>query len=601
MQRNHRFAARAAVAAVASSFAWIVAASGAHGQASQVHETATLRAQLPGAGEALGNAVALDGDVLVVGAPIDGTVTAPGSVLIFERSAPGQWQEVMRFFADVPTNFDLLGGAVDVDGDTAVAGCVFDGTSGGRGSVYVYVRDVGGLWSQTQRLLSSDGRVFDEFGADVALDGDVLAVGAPRHELSANPNEDSGAVYVFERAAGTWTEVAKVVPAMLGISARFGLGLDLEAGTLVATTRAAGGAYVFTGAGATWTEQVRLDSPIVSSQVDFLRDLSLSGDTLLVGAITDASSGLNTGAVNVWRGAGDTWILEDRLHSPTPAAGDQFGVSIALQGDVAIVGSWGDDEGGSSAGSASLWTRTGTAWHGRRELLSGARAASDLLGRAVAVDATTFAAGAPGADGVGGGPANVGAVLLLELGARTGTPFCFGDGGDQMGCTNCPCGNEAPRAGLLRGGCRNGAAGSAELVASGEASVAADSLRFVLHDANPSSFAVLVSGDFALPADPLSPCFGIDSGVAGGLLDGLRCVGGNVLRHGPRASDPNGDVGLSTPGWGPPDGPAGGLLASSGFVSGQVRRFQVFYREAAGAVCATGQNTSQGVAVTFVP
>ena len=177
-----------------------------------------------------------------------------------------------------------------------------------------------------------------------------------------------------------------------------------------------------------------------------------------------------------------------------------------------------------------------------------------------------------------------------------GTDFCRGDGGDQMGCTDCPCGNNAPPG--SDGGCINEAGSSAVLTASGSASVGAQDLCFDLMGANPSSFAVLTSGIAQAPANPANPCFAQNpgSGITSTTLDGLRCVVQGVLRHGTRAIDTNGDVGISNNGWGncSPNFPNG-----AAFNAGTTRHFQAIYRELQSAVCQTGQNTTQGVSVSF--
>ena len=176
----------------------------------------------------------------------------------------------------------------------------------------------------------------------------------------------------------------------------------------------------------------------------------------------------------------------------------------------------------------------------------------------------------------------------------TGTPVCFGDGGDQMGCTDCPCGNNAPQD--AAGGCVNSSGTSARLVASGNPGTLVDTLRMEVEGMNPNTFGVLVSAGILLPQNPVVPC-PTGSGVQSVLLDGLRCVGGALFRHAARGSDANGDVGETTPGWGPPNGPPQGLVAQGGFVMGQTVHFQVFYREFGDLVCQTGQNTTNAITV----
>lgn len=179
-----------------------------------------------------------------------------------------------------------------------------------------------------------------------------------------------------------------------------------------------------------------------------------------------------------------------------------------------------------------------------------------------------------------------------------GEAFCFGDGGDQAGCTDCPCGNNATPG--LEVGCLNSAGRGAELAASGRANVNNDTLRFEMEGGLPNTFGLLVSGDDRLPNNPANSCFGMDSGTQAAAFDGLRCIGGNFRRHGTRATDTTGDIGLTNAGWGDPDAPTGGLSTQGSFAAGQTRQFQIIYRDDEMAGCGTGLNTTNGVSVTFV-
>ncbi len=176
----------------------------------------------------------------------------------------------------------------------------------------------------------------------------------------------------------------------------------------------------------------------------------------------------------------------------------------------------------------------------------------------------------------------------------TSHDFCVGDGGDQLGCTDCPCGNEAPAG--SRGGCSNSAGTSARLLATGSAKVSNLDLCFQIIDGPPNSFAVLVSGSTRAPANPAAPCFGLDSGVLSSSLDGLRCVVQSLQRHGARMLDASGAVGLTNGGWGWCEP----VFINSAFTVGQVRHFQAIYRESPAQGCGSAQNSTQGVTVTFL-
>ena len=171
--------------------------------------------------------------------------------------------------------------------------------------------------------------------------------------------------------------------------------------------------------------------------------------------------------------------------------------------------------------------------------------------------------------------------------------ICNGDGGDQMGCTECPCGNNAPKGTI--GGCMNSAGSSTQLVGSGSRSVMAADLRFQAIGAPALTTAVLTSSTALAPANAANPCFGLNSGVQSISLDGLRCAVQNVLRHGVRPSDVNGEIGVTTNGWGEPNG----FFNFSAFVAGNTRHFQIIHRDENTQVCGTGQNSSQAISVTF--
>lgn len=176
--------------------------------------------------------------------------------------------------------------------------------------------------------------------------------------------------------------------------------------------------------------------------------------------------------------------------------------------------------------------------------------------------------------------------------------FCRGDGGNGMGCTDCPCGNNT---GGGNGGCLNGAGQSALLAPAGFSSVSIPTLNFRLFGGNPNTLAVLLSGDNRAPGNVANPCFGLGTGGLAASFDGLRCTVGAIQRHGNRPTDASGNVGVTNNRWGPPNAPVAGLIAQGGFVAGQTRYFQAVYRELPTLMCGTGLNTSQGVHVIIFP
>lgn len=181
---------------------------------------------------------------------------------------------------------------------------------------------------------------------------------------------------------------------------------------------------------------------------------------------------------------------------------------------------------------------------------------------------------------------------------------CNGDGGDQLGCTNCPCGNNAPQG--TTGGCLNSFLTSARLNASGDRSLSLPAgsvtdLRFDVTDAPPTSFCRLISGAALAPGNPANPCFSLKSGVQSMFFDGLRCGITNLVRHGGRSADMNGEAGANGDPWGGEGDPNNGLGQAAGFAVGQTRYFQVIARDFPDLSCMTGLNTTQAIKVTFEP
>jgi len=192
-------------------------------------------------------------------------------------------------------------------------------------------------------------------------------------------------------------------------------------------------------------------------------------------------------------------------------------------------------------------------------------------------------------------------LLNLEF-TPTFESFCNGDGGDQLGCTACPCSNDAPPG--TTGGCLNSTSQSARLTATGSASVSlptasTQDLRLSLTGLPPNQFAFLSSGDALAPLNMASPCHGLNSGVQSTAFDGLRCASLNFRRHGGRASDENGKVGITNSAWGGEDLPQVGIAATGGFAAGQTRYFQAVIREDTQLSCMRGFSTSQAVRVAF--
>ncbi|MCZ7684310.1 MAG: hypothetical protein M5U28_38260 [Sandaracinaceae bacterium] len=266
--------------------------------------------------------------------------------------------------SDGATN-DFFGTSVALDGDTALVGASYDDTSRGAnaGSAYVFVRS-GPTWTEQARLEASDGAAGDIFGASVALDGDTALVGAIGDDTSRGTN--AGSAYVFVRSGPTWTEQARLEASDGATNDVFGASVALDGDSALVGMRwddtargaDAGSAYVFVRSSTTWTEQAKLEASDGAAYDYFGTSVALDGDTALVGADgDDTGRGGDAGSAYVFVRSGTTWTEQARLEASDGAVYDYFGVSVALDGDSALVGADRDDTGrGTDAGSAYVFS-----------------------------------------------------------------------------------------------------------------------------------------------------------------------------------------------------------------------------------------------------
>ena len=300
---------------------------------------------------------------------------------------------------------DRLGFAVALDGDTLAVGApnATVGDAPGRGAVYVYVRS-GSAWVLQQKLSTPGVTANGHLGFSVALSGNLLLAGAPDSEPYSHP--DQGAVYVFERAGSTWTQRARIHGAS-GVSGdRFGWSLALSGKSVVvgapyseeASAPDSGVVYRYVlrhvaGGALASFELARLTEPNPAPGDHFGYSVALSGDKVLAGAPGRDGAHTDQGAAYAFTNGDEEQVLS----APFPAAGNEFGASVALGGDDAVIGAPRVDSGGSDQGAAYTYAYAAGAWVEGQTLTPPAGAQEDdaRFGTAVSLDAGTLAVGAP--------------------------------------------------------------------------------------------------------------------------------------------------------------------------------------------------------------
>jgi len=396
----------------------VLLAWGAAGQCVE-NEIQKILASDGAAGDDFGFSVAVDGPVAIVGARNDDGGT--GAAYIFEDDG-GSWVEVAKLIADDATPGDTFGVAVDISGDTAVIGARFDSDNGtDSGAAYVF-RDVGGgNWMQIAKLLASDGAAFDEFGWTVAIDGDVVVVGSRWHDAAAG---NAGAAYVFGHDGNDlWFEVAKLMAADAAADDEFGAWVDVCGQTIAVASRYdddngidSGSAYIFRDDGNAWTENAKL-LPATGAVGDTITSVAIEGDLVVLGSQFDDDNGENAGAAYVFRNDGsDNWFEEAALLASDGASLDRFGVRVAVHDGVIAVGAYHESALGDQAGAAYFFRRLGDVWVEITKLLASDGAAQDELGITVALGDGIAWVGAHRDDDTG---ADSGSAYIFDISPRT--------------------------------------------------------------------------------------------------------------------------------------------------------------------------------------
>jgi hypothetical protein len=342
-----------------------------------------------------GTSVAVSGDTALVGCPGDDDRGSwSGSVYVFGR-VNGEWVQTAKLLAaDGETN-DQFGSAVAMLGNLALVGAPHESERGfWAGAVYVFEYQ-GGQWTQSAKLTASDAYSTDYFGSAIALQDDLAVIGA------WGESDTAGAAYVLERQNGVWHEQQKLVADARNTNDIFGSAVTVSNGRIGIGAQGdddragnAGAAFVFERAGSEWVQTAKLTASDGIANDGFGTAISASGDSLLVGAPGADPRGSGSGAGYVFRWVSGQWALDGKLVGSGGHADDQLGVAVSLEGDQALLAAWGDDESGFNAGAVLSYTRVGGSWGETSKLMAGDAGSRDQFGAAVARDGEAILIGA---------------------------------------------------------------------------------------------------------------------------------------------------------------------------------------------------------------
>ena len=399
--------------------------------------------------------VAISGNYAIVGTPLEDhdasgadSLEEAGSAYIFELDANGTWQEVKKLVASDRDSFDRFGYCVAISGNYAIVGAYSEdedasgnNTLTNAGAAYMFERDGSGNWQEVQKIVASDRGNDDRFGVSVSISGNYAIAGADQEDEDARgrrTKNNSGSAYIFERnSSGSWQEAGKIVSSDRQATDRFGNSVSMDGNLAVigavsddhGTTGNAGSAYIFERNGkGEWKQAQQIVASDARPGTRFGHEVSIASDHVIVGNRVEhydvnGNNYMNSaGAAYIYeQGASGTWQEVDKIVASDRAELDQFGYSVSIYGDYAIVGAENKDEDGNPGG----WIAYGAAY---------------LFHRLDACDQSTLAAEA-GADAntyFGYTPTECADLSGSASGGATPYTYAWEGAGNNQDVTVCP-------------------------------------------------------------------------------------------------------------------------------------------------------------------
>jgi hypothetical protein len=344
---------------------------------------ATLIASDGASGDEFAISVALSADTALIGArSADGPAGAnSGAGYVYSRVS-GVWSQQAKLSTGAPLDNRGFGTSVAVSGNTVVVGAPLEDTPVGpdSGSAYVFLR-AGELWSRQAKLAAATyvqtvSTTNLRFAFSVAIDGDRIVIGAPRNR-DGSATTETGLAVVLTRNGSSWTREAFLSPTAVGSGDRYGEAVAISGSRAVVAAPGAARVHTFVRTSGTWMGESTLGP---ENQQRFGEAIALENDTLLVGAPSFS------GRAFAYKQTGGSWLLEGMLVPANASFGAEFGRSLSLSGDTAFVGAFRDDPvAGVDAGSAFVFERSNGSWSQRAKLGAMDPAPSDWFGWRVAV------------------------------------------------------------------------------------------------------------------------------------------------------------------------------------------------------------------------
>jgi hypothetical protein len=317
-------------------------------------------------------------------------------------------------------DYDGFGNSVSISGDYIIVGAYQEDEVGGNaGAAYIFHRIDTNTWDTGTKIVASDAQADDSFGQSVSISGDYAIVGAHAEDGGGS---DAGAAYIFHRIdTNTWDSGTKIVASDAEAVDYFGYSVSISGAYAIVgaflENGGAGSAYIFHRTDTTWDTGTKIVASDAQAGDFFGQSVSISGDYAIVGAFLE-----NGGAGSAYifhRTNTNTWDTGTKIVASDAQAGDDFGCSVSISGDYAIVGAYTEDGGDGDpmpdAGAAYIFRRTNTnTWDSGTKIVASDAQAGDSFGQSVSISGDYAIVGARNEDGDPGNPiTNAGAAYIF--------------------------------------------------------------------------------------------------------------------------------------------------------------------------------------------
>ena len=341
-------------------------------------------------GEWFAFSVSISEGTVIAGAPFKGGKGA-AYITVHEK---GNWREQVKLVAADLAPENWFGFSVSISENTAIIGAPLHsvGNLKWTGAAYIFGRRDQNKkeWEEQAKLVAMDAGEKAEFGHAVAISGDTAIVGAyldPHEE-----KKKAGSAYIFVREKGEWKQQAKLTPDDAESGDSFGQSVAIHNHTAIVGAHLdndggskSGSAYIFVRDRNIWTQQAKLTASDAAARDEFGTSVSTSGSTAIVGSPLDDDAGGKSGSVYIFASNGGVWTERAKLTASDAAAGDEFGKAIAIDANRVIIGARLHDARKEDAGAVYAFSRLGGAWieQSKTTLKKGAEA--DEFGNSVAI------------------------------------------------------------------------------------------------------------------------------------------------------------------------------------------------------------------------